>query len=258
MHKDRRNIRENVWIEYEWKIKGEPALISTDISLGDAAPDYARTVLLFINCASPDPDAADLTPAQQSRCRTIEKECCKALSTAAFAGRIDMACQMQLYFYAESPKHLNELERIAQKHEKRLICTCGRTDDPNWRTYFMLLYPDAAKYQTLQNREIIDLYKRRGDVLSATRRLEFNVFFILEGTCQVFLEQARLNGFVIGKPLYRPDEDHAYGTSLYMLSPLDKPRIDELTTRVIRLAQKHDGILVDWTCPLIKKGTPFK
>ncbi|MCE5234948.1 MAG: DUF695 domain-containing protein [Clostridiaceae bacterium] len=239
---------------YDWQIDGDDAVFSADLSLYERAPDPNNSVLLYMNCAA-KAAGKPLDDKLERRAEGVLKKCLKALPLLC-AGFIRTSDAKQFYFYAHAPEGLNTLEAIAQK-ERGLYCRAGMQLEPEWQTYLRLLYPDAAKLQTEQNRHHLALLKKHGDNAAAARRIRFHVFFPSEPIVKYFGEEARRIGFAVGDQEFASELENPYGVALHKISALDKKSIDRLTTEIIRLAEGYEGMLRDWDCQLMPKKPVF-
>ena len=242
------------WFTYDWQIDGDDAQFCADLSLYDFAPDLQNGVLLYMNCAAKDA-GKPLDAALERRAEGVLKKCLKA-AIPLYAGYIRTSDAKQFYFYVPETRYLAALEEVAKK-ERGLYCRAGAQAEPEWQTYFRLLYPDAAKLQTEQNRLHIALLKKHGDNPAAARRVRFHVFFPSEPIVKYFGEEARQKGYAVGENAYMPELENPYGVSLHKIATLDKKEIDRLTTEIIRLAENYEGMIKDWDCQLIPKKPVF-
>jgi hypothetical protein len=239
---------------YDWQIDGDEALFCADLALYDDAPDPYNSVLLYMSCAAKTPGKAfDVNMVK--RAEGILKRCLKAI-TPLYAGYIRTFDAMQFYFYASEEECLDALERIAAK-EHVLLCRAGMQNEPEWQTYYRLLYPDAAKLQTEQNRRHIALLKKHGDNLTSPRRVRFHLFFPSEPIVNYFCDKALKLGFAVGEKEFAPELENPYGVALHRIAALDKKELDRLTTEVIHLAEGFEGVLKDWDCQIIPKKPVF-
>lgn len=236
------------WLQYDWDVHGIPAIYTVDLDLSEPLAGYET--LLWISCISSRPDAKMFDPGELRACERAFKKTVNVLDGAVYVGCIDLPAQRQYYFYTSKEEDLDALSALK---ERKLLLESGRAHEPKWQTYANLLYPDAAKFQTVENGRIIALLTQRGDQVGVNRRLSLNVFFPTEPTRILFEEQARVNGFAIGKPLFVPEQPLPYGVTIYCLSTLDKRTVDAITTRVIRIAASMDGMLMNWDCALVPK-----
>lgn len=241
------------WFHYDWELRGAPAAIDVDLAYEEEQP-AAKATLLWLFCAAPEGKA--LAGGLLRRAEGMLKKAEKALPGAVHVGRIALENEIQYYFHTSREELLDELDALCEK-EKKLALTCGREHDPGWNTYRSRLCPDAAAWQTVENEKTVELLRRSGDGLTAARRLRIYVFFPTESCRLFFQEQARLDGFAVGEPVYRPEQDLAYGAVLHCISTLEKRTLDALTTRIVRSAEKHDGALMGWDCPVVPKKHPL-
>lgn len=239
---------------YDWQIDGDDAVFCADLSLYDIAPDPLQSVLLYMNCAAKAAGKA-LDAGLEKKAERVLKKCLKALSPL-YAGFIRTEDAKQFYFYTSDGNALAHLETIAQK-ERGLYCRAGMQHEPEWQTYFKLLYPDAAKLQTERNRAHIALLKKHGDNLAATRRVRFHAFFPSEPIVKYFSDEALNLGFAVGQTEFASELDTPYGVVLHKIAALDKKELDRLTTSLIYLAERYEGMLRDLDCQIVPKKRPF-
>ena len=238
------------WILYDWTVREQPAVFEVDPSYSEPAAGY--DTLLYCFAEPSDGRAAAFSKAQARRLDGIPKKLEKILAPCLYVGRIRMTGQCQFYFYAQDETRLEALELFCEK-ERAVSLSSGRAHEPQWPSYFQLLYPDAAKYQTILNGELIERMRHKGDTLVKIRRLTFFLFFPSEPCRLLFQEQARRAGFAIGEPTFRPELSEPYGLSVYALSSLEKAQVDALTTRAIRAAAHQGGVLLNWSAPVERK-----
>lgn len=232
---------------YDWHMDDAPAIFQVDMAVPAEALS-CRPYMLYIQGKS---RKAALTPWEERRLAPFFKKACKTLD-ALFVGSIHAADRQVFFFYTADPDQGDAAKALAAQ-EKALDCAAGLRDDPAGDTYHKLLYPDAARLFTQQNRQQIDLLKKHGDALTPTRRIAFHVFFASEPLALRFMEEARQNGFAVGDSEFAPEQELSYGISLLRIAPLEKATIDQLTTCIIRLAAQYGGSLTYWNCPIMGK-----
>jgi len=174
-----------------------------------------------------------------------------------YVGQVETEERLRLFFYAAAPDALETLEALYAK-EKLLRCRADIQEDPQWDFYRGFLYPDAAKHQTEENRKQIARIEKTGDNLAAARRLRLHMFFPAETLSVMFAEQSRKAGFALGDTEFLPELECPHGQIIIAVSTLEKPAMDALTTRAIRLAAPYEGKLMYWDCPMIPKASPFR
>lgn len=237
---------------YDWHMDGAPARFLVDMELREADL-AARPYLIYLQAKS---RGGELTSRERKRLEDLEKRCRKKLA-ALFVGSIQTAERGVFFFYAGDTAVLETAQAIAGR-EKLLQCAAGLREEPDRATYHKILYPDAPRLFTEQNRKQLLLLKKHGDALVSSRRITLHVFFPAEPLVGLFAEQARLDGFAVGEYEYEPEQDLPYGVSLCRVSGLEKTAVDAITTQVIRLASRYDGVLSYWSCPIVGKISPFR
>lgn len=242
------------WFGYDWPIEGAQAHFAVDMELTDI-PGWECPFLLYLSCESKRKGAVSLNAIESARADAMRKGFLKDTG-CLYAGCIEIGAQRQFYFYAREKRAKKPLDERAER-ERMLLCRSGGAEEPEWVTYRQLLYPDAAKLQTERNRDQIELLRKNGDSLVSVRRVTFTLFFATENIMQLFAEQARLSGFAIAGPVYEPEHELAYGAAIVRLSTLQKPEIDALSTRAIRIAEKYGGELRYWESPVVRRGGPI-
>ena len=237
---------------YDWHMDGEPARFIVDMDLGNEAL-LSRPYMLYIQGKSRD---GKLSGREAKHLDGLEKKCLKRID-GIFAGSIRTEDRGAFFFYTQEEDALEIAKEIAGK-EKLLQCTAMLREEPDHETYNVILYPDAARLFTEQNRKQLLIIKKRGDSMTPARRITLHVFFPAEPLVGRFAEQARISGFAVGEYEYEPEHEEPYGVSLCRVSSLDKAEIDDITTKVIRLAAQYEGKLSYWNCPIVGKILPFR
>lgn len=242
--------KETTWLEYEWKLDGSDALFGVELTLYKTAPDPALPFLCYFCCEAEGREL--LAESDVKRIEGLAAKCVRRLGRPV-AGFVQSGNMRQYYFYVASKEQYETLRSIAEK-EKKLACKVAGKREEDWTTYFKLLYPDEAKYQTVRNREVIAKYRENGDNTEAARRLNLHVFFRTEQHRLMYEEAARQAGYAIGTPQERSELELPYGATLHRISTLKTRDVDAVTIRAIRIAQKMDGRLAYWDCAIVPKS----
>ncbi|MEL7608748.1 MAG: DUF695 domain-containing protein [Bacillota bacterium] len=244
------------YLAYDWNIEGQRARFLVNMAVEPHAPDPSLPILLYVNCASGDSEQGLLKASELHRIDRITDKIAKKLKLL-FVGSIELPEQKQLYYYAPDTESLDRLEAYVSR-KRGLFLAADLAKEPKWTTYWNLLYPDAAKYQTILNREIAARLEKNGDYNVAARRVNFMVYFPTEQLRINFSEEARLGGFAVGLPRFRPERECAYGVALHKITALLPEQIDEATTKIIRMAARYEGEMEGWDCQPISRNNPFR
>ncbi len=241
---------DGTWLEYEWRLDGAEALFGVELALYRDAPDAASPLLCYFCCGTADD--TPLTESDLRRIGALASKCVKQTGKPA-AGFVQTGGMRQYYFYLPSKAEYEKLKEIAAR-EKKYVCRVGGKREDDWSTYFKLLYPDAAKYQTVRNREMIRKMSDCGDAVTSPRRLNLHLFFRTELLRLQFEETARQAGYAIGDSEDRSESELPHGVALHRISTLQKKDVDAVTIRAIRLAEKFGGRLVYWDCAIVPRS----
>ena len=242
--------KNSTWLEYEWRLDGREALFGVELALYRSAPDAKLPILCYFCCEAEGSDT--LSDSDLKRIEGLAAKCVHKLGRPA-AGFVQTGNTRQYYYYVPDKEQYDILRSIADK-ERKLACKVAGKREEDWTTYFKLLYPDEAKYQTVRNREIIAKYRENGDNLDAARRLNLHVFFRTEQHRLMYEEAARQAGYAIGTPQVRSELELPYGATLHRISTLKKQDVDSVTIRAIRIAQRMEGRLAYWDCAIVPKN----
>ena len=242
--------KETTWLEYDWRLDGRPALFGVELGLYRTAPDAKLPILCYFCCEAPGKE--ELTDSDLKRIEGLASKCVRKIGQPA-AGFVQSGNTRQYYYYVPGKEQYELLRAIAEK-ERKLTCKVAGKREDDWTTYFKLLYPDEAKYQTVRNREVVQKYRENGDQLDAARRINLHVFFRTEQHRLMYEEAARQAGYAIGAPEERSELELPYGATLHRISTLELQDIDSVTIRAIRIAQRMEGRLAYWDCAIVPKS----
>jgi len=242
------------WLEYDWHVQEEDAVYCVDLQYGSKRPQGYDT-LLFVTLM-PKKEGKLFGGNALRRSDAFIKRCLEQMERACFVGRIDLQEMSHLYFYTPREDDLQILEALCQK-ERAFSTECGRKHEPGWPTYERLLYPDAARRQSVHNRERVQYLIRMGDNPDAARRVTLYLFFPTEPQRLLFEQDARVAGFATDAPVFEGELALPYGSSITCVTNLQPRNINDVTARAIRTAKRHGGQLHNWKCPIVPKKNPF-
>lgn len=244
------------WIRYDWEVRGDPALYAVDVAYGDG-PLAGYETLFYCSIEPVDEAAVCFSSSELRRAARAEGKLAKALAGTIYVGYIQMDALKQHYYYVQDGEAALESAEAIAAHEKKLRILAGTADEPDWLTYFQLLMPDSAKYQTILNAKLIERQHLAGDSLDKVRRISLLMCFHTDLDRQMYNEDARNAGFAIGDPEFHPELELPHVQTIFALSSLDKREVDAMTTKAIRAAAPYGGELLRWTCPRMAKKSPL-
>lgn len=243
---DIQNTAESRWFEYDWHYKGNEASICVDLSYAENEAALGN-ILIDLRC---DSKSGELNDSAYRRYERLRDKLIRKVNMC-YVGLIETHSAVDFFFYAETNSVLDSIDKYIRRIADRVSCECRYDNERGF--YKNTLYPDTAKLYTEENGKLIQALKERGDCVSAPRKLNFHVYFPTEPLRILFEEQARLSGYAIGECEFVPEDKNPYGTVVHKIVSLEKPDVDDATSRLIYIAEKHEGVLMFWDCVLVPK-----
>ena len=227
------------WFEYNWKLRGTPAQFHVDMQfLPEPEILNTRNRLISLSCfPQHDPSFLERKHIQS----TLRKIDAAVRDSSVFTGYIELPDSTWYYYYTSDSRVLVRIHEIlAGIRSPKWGCTLS--DEPGHETYYKLLCPDTAKWQSHNNQVYTESLKKRGDDLSQPRRVSLHVCLPVLKKTDSFFEDAKQLGFAIGSIDCNESYQLPYSISLHIISPISEERLTELTTSAIRLAERHAGV----------------
>ena len=234
-------------LEYDWRLDGEEAVFCVDLSLYNEAPNERYPILAYVGC-SPKKEGRELSGGDLRHMDAFCSKCRRKLDLLN-AGFIETAAIRQYYFYLPGKAEYEKLKQFAEA-ERSFVCRVGGRKEEDWASYFRILYPDAAKFQTVRNGELLAQHYSLGDS-EAPRRLNLHLCFPGDPLRRQFVEEARQEGFAIGEYEDYDSDTLPCGVVLHRICAFKKWDVDALTVQAIRIAEPFDGKLMFWDCPIV-------
>lgn len=233
------------WLCYDWYRKGMPIRVCVELSYEGGEETASLPVLVRVAMATRK------RKGQLGGDRRRMEKLARKLKLA-YVGSAAGAEETEHFLYG--PEGTEPLE-VEAKLGRGAEAICR--PDPGWEAYHTLLLPDAARYQTVVNRQFSQKLYQLGDDPASARRVSFYCHFCREADGLSFAGQALEKGFAVGEIRYEPARELPHEVVLHRVSDLAPKSIDALTTRAIRLAQAQGGALSGWDCPVIPRGKVF-
>ncbi|MBQ6426306.1 MAG: DUF695 domain-containing protein [Clostridia bacterium] len=227
------------WFEYNWKLRGTPAQFHVDMQfLPEPEILNTRNRLISISCATSKKPSFFEKRKTQAVLKKIEAS---VRESSVFVGYIELPDYTWYYYYTSDSRLLVRIHEIISGI-RSAKWTCTLSDEPGHETYYKLLCPDTARWQSHNNRIYAESLEKRGDDLSQPRRVSVHVCLPVLGKDDSFFEDAKRLGFAIGSVDCIESYQLPYSISLHIISPATEERLTELTTSAIGLAERHSGV----------------
>lgn len=236
----------DVWFEYDWQYEGKEAAYCVDMTYENEL-DRLGEVLVTLTCKG---KKGTITDGEYRKYEKLRDKIVKKLFVT-YVGLIESSDAVRFYFYANTHEVGLQIEKIIKRIANVVACDCCYDKEKN--LYKKTLFPDRAKLYTEENRKHINTFAENGDCMHAPRKINFHVFFPSEPLRILFEEQARLSGYAIGDAEFIMEYPLPHGIAVHKICSLNKADIDDATSRLIYIAQKHEGELYFWDCVLVPK-----
>lgn len=245
------------WFAYDWELRGAPARFQVDLAF--AEPDSAcrrYATLLYVSCDARRADAGSFSFWERRHLAPVLARCSTLLDGhGQHVGTIALPAHTRYYFYADDARLIVPIYEFCTDYAG-LRLACAKADDPQQQTYFQLLYPDAAKRQSVANRSWIDARRTQGDDLQAPRRIDLTFSFPTAQARAAFSAEAASLGFTAGRVGFDEAQEAPYTQTLHASASLELRALTEWTTRGIAAAQPLGGTLCGLDAVFLSKKRP--
>lgn len=246
------------WVSYFCKVNDKPASIFVNLGLRENVPDIARPHLLYvwIYFKQPRPDGLSsqeefqtLSSLEDSLVVAVEQKC-----SAIMPGRITTSGRREFYFYAPDASNFQTAldEGLASYSNYRYWS--GHKDDPDWRQYIQVLFPNLLQRQKVENRKVLDALESHGDSLLAERDVMHWAYFKNHCDREGFrIAVLRLGYFIDEESI--SEGDKGYSLRFKKKQSVTPDEIDDSVLELFQLAKSFNGEYDGWESPAISDGS---
>lgn len=246
------------WGVYSNLIEGKEAYFRVDLARLESAPDATSPVLCLIGVwyrqrlpnALPDKTAF---PALNS----IEERLTTRLwrdFRAKLVGILTLDGRREFYFYSpESPKLAERVKELLQgdpEHPFRV----DLHNDPDWKTYKDLLYPDEEALQQIGNQRVVSSLIKAGDEGAVPRPVDHLAYFKTDSDRANFIKRAVALGFDESSVnLLASESPFQFGVEMKKTHTVDYATANGVALAAYRLAIECGGKYDGWGAPVTKR-----
>jgi len=251
------------WDFYFARINDAPASIFIDLGIRGDVPLEKRPWLLWVwvqlNAAKPDGLASN---EEAARLNAVGEALDAALGPtcgAQLVARVTGAGRREFYFYATEPGELQAAAASAMKAFEDYKYEFGSTFQPEWDQY-LSLYPSDTNLERMQNRRLLQVLARDGDVHELPRKVEHWLYFANAATRTACRETLTGIGFAVEDESLPEaeeteiDDELPYQLVVSRVDRVDSHSINGITIELARLAREHAGIYDGWDCTVTREA----
>jgi uncharacterized protein (TIGR01619 family) len=252
------------WKSYFCHVNDRPASIFLDLEFRKTAPDKTRPWLLWVWVYSnqPRPDGLSsseefdtLSVIEDTVVTTMERKC-----SATFTGRITTDGRREFYFYALTRKDFDDAVRDATAPYNKYRFAFDAQLDPDWNQYLNVLYPSPEDLQRIQNRDVLEVLKQRGDTLETPRDILHWAYFKNKEDRENFRNAVQFLGFRVESIPKDVAGEYAHGICVAKKQEMAHEAVDATVIALHRASETSGGKYDGWECELIanKKASDKK
>jgi uncharacterized protein (TIGR01619 family) len=244
------------WDFYVSLVDDHPASIFVDLEQARTAPDAKRPHLLRVTVVLKNPRDDGLSDDAESEVLyAIEDELYAMVAQilgARYVGRITCQGRRDHFYYGASAEGLRAaVERAFENFAGYEFETSDRPD-PDWETYFNLLFPSRVDMQSIFNRRLVQQLTEQGVDLSMPREVEHFAYFPSVESRQRFVSQVEPEGFRVELcEAEAPDAEFRHGVCFTRSDRVDFEIIDGIVIDLFLRAEGCGGEYDGWGTALV-------
>lgn len=247
------------WASYLCNVNSELASVRVDLALRAKVPDVGRGWLLsvWVYFKEPRPDglssseeAAKLWSLEDALAAALEKSC-----SAILSGCITTCGRREFYFYGSNTDGFEyAVDQTLQRHEYRFDCDKQR--DESWTQYLEVLFPSPEQRQLIENGNLLNLMREKGDKLEGAREVSHWAGFTTNNDRAAFRKAAEELGYRIEREYEQSGGEYPFWIRLARQQEMAPAAIDEAVLELLRTSKATNGEYDGWECQLMADTKP--
>ena len=247
------------WDFYFARINDAPASIFIDLGIRVDVPLEKRPWLLWVwvQLKAPKPDGL-ASNEEAPKLNAIGEAIDAAVAPtcgAQLVARVTGAGRREFYFFATEPGELPAAAASAMKAFEDYKFELGSTFQPDWDQY-LSLYPSDTNLERMQNRRLLEVLAREGDVHDLPRKVEHWLYFANEATRAACRDMLVAIAFAVEDESLSEEEgdELPYQLVVSRLDRVDSHTINGITIELARVAREHAGLYDGWDCTVTREA----
>jgi len=250
------------WDFYFARIDEAPASIFIDLGIRADVPLEKRPWLLWLwvqlTAAKPDGLASNEEAPQLNAIGEAVDAAVGPTCGAQLVARVTGAGRREFYFYATEPGELQAAAASAMKAFEGYKYEFGSTFQPDWDQY-LSLYPSDTNLERMQNRRLLEVLAREGDVHDLPRKVEHWLYFANDATRAACRDMLVAIAFAVEDESLSEEEgdELPYQLVVSRVDRVDSHTINGITIELARVAREHAGNYDGWDC-MVTRDAPVQ
>jgi uncharacterized protein (TIGR01619 family) len=238
------------WEPYITNVNGKVASILVDLSLHAEIPDSNKPWLLWVwlwlkspraDGLSDWPELETLSAVEARLTQMLVQKCSGILS-----GSITTLGRREFYFYGTNPEQLETAVHDTRNVFRAYKFDWGSQEDLNWLQYRDVLFPSDEQMQCIQNRKVLEVLKKNGDLLKDLRGISHWAYFKSTADRKSFKDEVQKLGYRIDSESEDFGDEYPQGICFDKIQSLNPSDVDNAVLELFRLALKFGGSYDGW------------
>jgi uncharacterized protein (TIGR01619 family) len=242
------------WKPYLCNVNSKLASIFVNLGLRESVPMASKPWLLWTWVYFQSPRADGLSDSKEApTLYKIEDALNLSVSRACQAipcGRITTEGRREFYFYGETEKGFHHAVKAALKGFEGYRYDIGSQEDSEWGQYLNVLHPSPENLQRIANMDLLDVLRKKGDVLSVAREVQHWMYFGSEESRTQFRDAAMAVGFRAASESISK-ADLPFGIVIARTQSIEQESIDHTVLELLHLSRRFDGDYDGWETPVV-------
>ncbi len=174
---------------------------------------------------------------------------------AIYAGRYTLDGIRDFYFYTNDTSNCRSHIKLLFQSFPSYTWELKIKSDAGLSYYKNVLYPTPREMERIQNRIVVDDLRKKGDMLTAPRKVDHFIFFKTEADRKRFAGIVQDSGFVVehaGQEI--GINDFPFSLQVSRIDKVDYNSIDTVSLFLWELAMQHFGRYNGWETFVVKTG----
>lgn len=238
------------WDFYPCRVEDEPASIMVNLGIAAEAPIDAVTDCTWLHVSLKDPRPDGLSSAEEfdRLCEigdALDAAVRGASTSLRYVGRCTCRGRRDFYTYAESGVVAESILSGMMAAFPEYEFDTGFHSDPQWRLYREFLYPTSRSMQLINNRRVLDVLEKQGDVNGTSRPIRHFAYFANEEHARSFSDSVAERNFeIVSRSADETSGSHA--VIFERSDPTEFVAINNLTLELLDLAESREGRYDGW------------
>jgi uncharacterized protein (TIGR01619 family) len=242
------------WKSYLCNVNGKLASIFVNLSLRADVPLSSKPWLLWTWVYFQIPRADGLSDGKEAptlyQIEDALNLCVFRACQAIPCGRITTEGRREFYFYGETENGFGHAVKAALKGFEGYRYDIGSQEDLEWGQYLNVLYPSPEDLQRIANMDLLDVLRKKGDVLTVAREVQHWMYFGSEESRARFRDAVMAVSFrVISESTSKADLP--FGIVVARTQSIEQESIDHTVLELLHLSRRFDGDYDGWETPVV-------